>query len=102
MDDRELRYPSGFADLDDLDLFSKGQPHEVFRRLRETAPVCWNPEAKGPGYWVITRYDDVERISKQPKLFSNSQGHYISYDSFGIRDPDAQNAFLHMLLSMDP
>ena len=99
---RELRYPGGFTDLDDLDLFTKGQPHEVFRRLRETAPVYWNPEANGPGYWVVTRYADVERISKQPKLFSNTQGHYISYDSFGIQDPDTQNAFLHMLLSMDP
>ena len=100
--DLELRYPSGIADLDDLELFVQGQPHGVFRRLRESAPVHWNPEAKGPGYWVITRYDDIERISKQPKLFSNSQGHYISYDSFGIQDPDAKNAFLHMLLSMDP
>ncbi len=96
------RYPTGLADLDDLDLFMRGQPHEAFRRLRESAPVHWNPEAKGPGYWAVTRYDDVARISKQPRVFSNSQGHYISYDSFGIQDRDTQDAFLHMLLSMDP
>lgn len=99
----ELRYPTGLGDLNDLDLFMQGQPHATFRKLREEAPVFWNPEADGPGFWVITRYDDIVKISKQPKLFSNALGgHYISYDSMGIKDAEAQNAFLHMLLAMDP
>ncbi len=99
----DIRYPTGLADLNDLDLFSDGQPHDVFRRLREEAPVFWNPEKDGPGYWVITRYDDIVQISKKPRIFSNALGgHYISYDSMGITDPEAQNAFLHMLLAMDP
>lgn len=97
------RYPLGITDLNDLDLYANGQPHEAFRALREQAPVFWNPEVDGPGYWVITRYADVVQISKQPRLFSNAAGgHYISYESMGINDPDAQNAFLHMLLAMDP
>ncbi len=96
-------YPTGVADLNDLDLFMNGQPHEAFRNLREQAPVFWNPEADGPGYWVITKYEDIVQISKQPKLFSNAVGgHYISYDSMGITDPEAQTAFLAMLLAMDP
>lgn len=99
----QTRYPTGVADLNDLDLFMNGQPHEAFRNLREQAPIFWNPEADGPGYWVVTKYDDVVSISKQPKLFSNAVGgHYISYDSMGITDPEAQTAFLAMLLAMDP
>jgi cytochrome P450 len=99
----QTRYPTGIADLNDLDLFMSGQPHEAFRRLREEAPVFWNPETDGPGYWVITKYEDIVQISKQPKLFSNALGgHYISYDSMGITDPEAQTAFLNMLLAMDP
>ena len=99
----EIRYPMGLADLNDLDLFSDGQPHATFKRLLEEAPVFWNPEKDGPGYWVITKYEDIVQISKQPKMFSNALGgHYISYDSMGITDPEAQNAFLHMLLAMDP
>ena len=78
----ELQYPSGITDLNDLDLFSEGQPHVAFRNLREKAPVFWNPETDGPGYWVITKYADIVQISKQPKIFSNALGgHYISYES---------------------
>ena len=99
----ELKYPSEITDLNDLDLFSAGQPHVAFRNLREKSPVFWNPETDGPGYWVITKYADIVQISKQPKIFSNALGgHYISYESMGIKDPEAQNAFLHMLLAMDP
>lgn len=100
---RVLRYPTGLADLSDLDIYANGLPHEAFRALRERAPVFWNPEENGPGYWAITRYRDVVAISKQPQLYSNALGgHYISYESMGINDPEAQNAFLHMLLAMDP
>ena len=99
----EYRYPRGLTDLNNLDLYANGQPHAAFRTLREQAPVFWNPETDGPGYWVITRYEDIVQISKQPRLFSNAAGgHYISYESMGIHDPEAQNAFLHMLLAMDP
>ncbi|MEQ8232651.1 MAG: cytochrome P450 [Gammaproteobacteria bacterium] len=102
-DNRELRYPTGIADLSDLDIYANGLPHEAFRALRERAPVFWNPEENGPGYWAITRYQDVVAISKKPQLYSNALGgHYISYESMGINDPEAQNAFLHMLLAMDP
>lgn len=99
----QFQYPTGFADLNDLDLFANGQPHAVFRRLREEAPIFWNTEKDGAGYWVVTKYEDIVQISKKPKLFSNALGgHYISYESMGIQDPEAQNAFLHMLLAMDP
>jgi len=99
----QLSYPQGLADLNDLDLFAAGQPHAAFRALRERAPIFWNPEADGPGFWVITRYEDIVEVSKQPNLFSNAAGgHYISYESMGIHDAEAQNAFLHMLLAMDP
>ena len=102
-DNRELRYPTGVADLSDLDIYANGLPHAAFRALREQAPVFWNPEENGPGYWAITRYQDVVAISKKPQLYSNALGgHYISYESMGINDPEAQNAFLHMLLAMDP
>lgn len=100
---RDLRYPSGIADLSDLDIYANGLPHEAFRALREQAPVFWNPEESGAGYWAITRYQDIVAISKKPLQFSNALGgHYISYESMGINDPEAQSAFLHMLLAMDP
>lgn len=103
INNRELCYPTGLADLSNLDIYADGLPHTEFRALREQAPVFWNPEQNGPGYWAITSYKDVVAISKNPQQFSNALGgHYISYESMGINDPEAQNAFLHMLLAMDP
>jgi len=50
-------------DLTDLDRFVGGFPDEVFRHLRETAPVWWHrPTAHTPdgvGFWVVSGYGPV-------------------------------------------
>jgi len=44
----------------------------IFARLRAEEPVAWCPEPwGGPGFWSITRYDDIQEISKLPKIFSS-------------------------------
>src|SRR6516225_5011177 len=44
----------------DLDPFVTSVPHEWFTYLRQHAPVCRHPEGHdGPGFWIVTRYDDV-------------------------------------------
>ncbi|MGH3053885.1 MAG: hypothetical protein ACRDL7_02785 [Gaiellaceae bacterium] len=53
------------ADIDLLDhaLYARsGPPHELFRRLRAEDPVHWHPETAGPGFWAITKYQDVVRV----------------------------------------
>ena len=60
------------VDLSDPATFEAGVPHDYFRMLRETDPVHWQPECKlpgleqGPGYWALTRYEDVAFVSKPP------------------------------------
>ena len=62
----------GDMDLSDPKTFLEGVPHDYFRVLREQAPVQWQEECKlpvflpGPGYWALTRYDDVVFVSKNP------------------------------------
>jgi cytochrome P450 len=52
------------------------KPHEIFTELRKTEPVAWCPEPwGGPGFWSITKYDDIQEISKLPKVFSSDQVH---------------------------
>lgn len=40
-------------------------PYPVYRYLREQAPVCWWPAARG---WMVSRYEDVVWLQKDPRL----------------------------------
>lgn len=69
------------VDLNDLDLFAEREPHEEFKRLRNEYPVYWNPEpGSEPGFWSLTKYEDIKYVSTRPELFSSAQGINISVD----------------------
>lgn len=59
-------------DLVDPELYRAGVPREYFRWLRDNEPVAWHDEADGPGYWVLTRYDDVVAANRDWELYSNA------------------------------
>lgn len=61
-------------DLADPGLYASGDPHAVWRTLRREAPVFWNRQRHGPGFWVVTRYDDIRRVSRDPRTFISSGG----------------------------
>ena len=86
------------VNLNDLDAFERGCPHEMFELLRREAPVFWQEAAQGSGYWAITKYEDVRNISRHPMEFSSERQGSL------IRDPDpAMLAFTRqIMLSMDP
>jgi cytochrome P450 len=58
----------------DHDLFAEREPWEVFDLLQREAPVYWHPEPGGDGFWVLTRYDDVSAVIRDPKTFSSEVG----------------------------
>jgi linalool 8-monooxygenase len=64
-----------FVDLKNPDVYCDGIPHEVFARLRREAPVAWNPEYDGRGFWAVTRYEDIVAVSKRPEVFSSDRKH---------------------------
>ncbi|MBX7528112.1 cytochrome P450 [Qipengyuania vesicularis] len=47
---------------------------DTFDRLREESPVAWveDVEQRHPPFWLVTRYDDVMRISKDNATFLNN------------------------------
>ncbi|QPC98824.1 cytochrome P450 [Qipengyuania soli] len=48
---------------------------DTFDRLREETPVAWveaNDDAIHPPFWLVTRYDDVMRMSKDNATFLNN------------------------------
>ena len=92
------------VDLSNPATFEAGVPHEYFRYLRENEPVHWQPECKipgapqGPGYWALTRYEDVAFVSKNPHLFSSGVGTSVLTD---LAPRDAEN-MRAQLINMDP
>jgi len=62
------------VDLSDLDIWERGVPYDWLALLRRDAPVFWQPETEGRGYWAITRYDDVVSVSKDWETFSSELG----------------------------
>jgi cytochrome P450 len=66
-------------DLEDVDLanhdnFVARVPHEMFTLLRREDPVHWQPEPDGPGFWCITRYDDIHTVHRDWETFSSELG----------------------------
>ncbi|MDQ3858624.1 MAG: cytochrome P450 [Actinomycetota bacterium] len=62
------------VDLSDLDRWAEGVPYEWFALLRREAPVFWQDERRGRGFWSLTRYDDVLAASKDYATFSAEVG----------------------------
>jgi cytochrome P450 len=79
--------------------FSDGHPFAQYRWLRENAPVYWHEEPHGPGFWAVTRFDDVYAVDRDFQTFS-------SEPTIMIADPppeqQAQFGGYKMMLMMDP
>ncbi len=90
--------PTPNIDLVSAAAFANGHPWAQYAWLRANDPVHRHPEPDGPGFWAITKYDDIRTVSRQPKLFS-------SYEQ-GVMLGDADEAGLAaqrlMMLYMDP
>jgi cytochrome P450/nitrite reductase/ring-hydroxylating ferredoxin subunit len=62
------------VDLTDLDRWVEGVPHEWFALLRRIAPLHWQDEHDGKGFWSLTRYDDIVAASKEYGAYSSETG----------------------------
>jgi cytochrome P450 len=63
-----------FIDLSDHDQFVDRVPYEAFAQLRHEDPVHWNPEPDGPGFWAVTRYEDIRFVHRNVDRFSSEIG----------------------------
>ncbi|MGU3433043.1 cytochrome P450 [Actinomycetes bacterium M1A6_2h] len=66
------------VDLTDLGPFADGSDHRLFAHLRDNDPLHWNDEADGPGFWSVTRYEDVKKVASDYDSFSVSAGTQIA------------------------
>ncbi len=101
-------FPKTYPDVDQGFLtesinFTGGQPYDLFARLRAKAPVSWQREGEnGPGFWALTRYDDVMRVDGDPKTFSSQQGGILmTYGPKESRHPLLFRASVDAMINMD-
>lgn len=91
-------------DVFDPRQYGRGIPHDRYRLLRDHHPVAWQEEPEvlgwpaGPGFWAVTRHEDVVGVLKDSATYSSYLG------ATQIRDPDpADLPFIRrMMLNQDP
>jgi cholest-4-en-3-one 26-monooxygenase len=83
------------VDLSDPRTLEEGPPHQFFTWLRNEHPVWWHESGTHPpGYWVVTKYQDVIDIERDPRTFSSARGG-------ALLDDQGQGTEL-MMLNQDP
>ena len=94
--------------LDQIDLVtpelygSRGYPWAEWALLRREAPVYWYDRPGVKPFWAITKYDDIQQISRDPETFISSRRLVIR--SAGSGDGGANDPSLTVpnLINMDP
>ncbi len=86
-------------DLLDPATFRGGHPASVYDYLLAEAPVYWHDEPGGPGFWVVTRYQDVYDIGRNAAVFSSSPTIMIQDPTRGAGGRSGEH---QMMLMMDP
>ncbi len=89
----ETTSPLEDVDLADVDRFAERVPHEDFALLRRVAPVHWQPEPRGRGFWSLTRHADVVAASKDTATFSSELGG-TSLEDLTPRQVEARKSML--------
>src|SRR5438132_8311405 len=85
-------------DLSSPDTFVPGVPFETFDRLRKEAPVFFHDEPAGPGFWCVTRYEDLVAVNRDNQLFSSNRKTALFMES----DEEMLAQQRLMMLNMDP
>ena len=78
------------VDLSNGQSFAQGFPHDFFRHLRAEESVYWHEPTDhtpgGEGFWVVSRYDDIERVFRTPDMFSSEKGPDRPYGGTQLMD----------------
>ena len=88
----------GDIDLTDASVWERAAPHDWLDQLRSEDPVHWHEESDGPGFWALTRHEDVQRVSSSPGEFSSWIGGPLRLDP----PPETLEQLRMVIIGMDP
>ena len=105
MSDIAFDPPAGLPDISQMAFWLAPREERIaaFQALRNTPGLPKYPERflegspfpPGPGYYAVTRYDDVWAASRNPELFCSGQGSNI------VDLPQELNEFYGSMINMD-
>ncbi len=86
--------------------FANGFPHEFFNWLREHDPVHWHEPTQytlgGEGFWVVSRYEDVGYVIRNPQLFSSGAAGGRKGGGTGLEDQEENLVNVMLNFTDDP
>ena len=80
----------------------QADPYPFYKRLREEDPVHWSEPLDG---WVLTRYDDVEAVLRDPRFSADrrrAQNRYAQEAMAAAEEHGGPIARANTMLSADP
>ncbi len=89
-----------FANLVDPDTYANGMPYAELKKLRDAGPVVrMDDPITGVPYWLITRQQELDFVSKNPALFSSA-----ARTAFPMEYPQemVESIHHHAIINMDP
>jgi cholest-4-en-3-one 26-monooxygenase len=91
---------ANFPNMIDPETYAEGMPYDTLREIRESGPVHWMDDSyQGAPYWLVTGRDEIDFVSKNPKLFSSEAGTALADEH---SKDEIENIHSHMIINMDP
>ena len=88
-----------FANLLDPDTYAEGMPYQRLKEVRDAGPVVKiDDPLTGVPYWVVTRIEELDAVSKNPALFSSAERSAFPMEA----DESMIEMHRHTIINMDP
>ena len=89
-----------FVNVVDPDTYAQGMPYEELARVRASGPIHYMEDpTMGVPYWLVTGREEMDYISKNPKLFS-SEARSALADEW--TEEELETIHRNMTINMDP
>jgi cytochrome P450 len=90
--DQQIDHETIVVDPRDAAFFVREDYYDVMARLRAEDPV----HACSPGFWVVTRYEDIRDLSRDPAHFCSGRGALVNDPIRSSATPALARSILHM------
>jgi cholest-4-en-3-one 26-monooxygenase len=87
-------------DLNNPDVFLRGEHYDAFKVLRAQAPVYWHERVPGQGFWAVTNYEDALKVYHNPSIYSSERGISLQFNFSAVAEQGA--GFGMMMIATDP